>query len=42
MIRGELDEEPLPSGAHRIVSREFPELPADEIRAVIERTRSLL
>jgi diadenosine tetraphosphate (Ap4A) HIT family hydrolase len=42
MIRGELEDEPLPSGAHRIVSREFPELPAEEIRAVIERTRALL
>jgi Diadenosine tetraphosphate (Ap4A) hydrolase and other HIT family hydrolases len=42
MIRGELADEPLSNGAHRLVSREFPELPEDEIRAVIERTRALL
>jgi diadenosine tetraphosphate (Ap4A) HIT family hydrolase len=42
MIRGEVVEEPLPSGAGRITSREFPELPAEEIRAVIGRTTRLL
>lgn len=42
MIRGEVVEEPLPSGASRIVSRDFPELPADEIRLVIDRAAELL
>lgn len=42
IIRGELAEEPLPSGATRLVSREFDELPADEIAAVVERARQLL
>lgn len=42
IIRGDFSYEPMPSGAHRIVSRDFPELPSDEIEAVIERTRSLL
>lgn len=42
IIRGDVTYEPMPSGAHRIVSREFPELPADQIDAVIEHTRSLL
>jgi diadenosine tetraphosphate (Ap4A) HIT family hydrolase len=42
IIRGEISYEPMPSGAHRIVSREFPELPAEEIDAVIERARALL
>ncbi len=42
IIRGEVEEVPLPSGAHRLISRDFPELPASEIRAVIERTRTRL
>lgn len=42
IIRGELVMEPHPSGAKRMVSREFPELPAEEIAAVVERTCRLL
>ncbi|HVM25746.1 MAG TPA: hypothetical protein VM253_10160 [Candidatus Limnocylindrales bacterium] len=42
LIRGEVVYEPQPSGAQRIVSREFAELPADEIAGVIERARVLL
>ena len=42
IIRGEFTYEPMPSGAQRIVSRDFPELPTQEIDAVIERARSLL
>jgi diadenosine tetraphosphate (Ap4A) HIT family hydrolase len=42
IIRGELAYEALPSGAQRMVSREFPELPAETIRAVIHRTRAIL
>jgi diadenosine tetraphosphate (Ap4A) HIT family hydrolase len=42
MIRGEFDLEPHPSGASNIVSRDFPELPAEEILAVVERARSIL
>ncbi len=42
IIRGDLSYEPMPNGAQRIVSRDFPELPAGVIDAVIERTRSLL
>ena len=42
LIRGEFDDVPLPSGAHQLVSRDFPELPVEEIRAVIERTRAAL
>jgi diadenosine tetraphosphate (Ap4A) HIT family hydrolase len=42
MIRGELDDIPLPSGAHQLVSREFPEVPEEELRAVMGRTRDLL
>ena len=41
-LRGELVEERLPSGASRIVSREFPEVASDEIAAVVARTRKLL
>jgi diadenosine tetraphosphate (Ap4A) HIT family hydrolase len=42
IIRGEMTYEPMPSGAQRIVSREFPAVPAEEIDAVIDRARSLL
>ena len=42
VIRGEVAYEPQPSGAQKIVSRDFPELDADEIGAVIERARELL
>lgn len=42
IVRGDIIDEPLPSGAHRMVSTEFEELPAAEIRAVIERTRERL
>ena len=42
IVRGELVMEPHPSGASRMVSREFAELPADEIAAVAERARALL
>ena len=42
IIRGELTYEPHPSGAKRMVSGEFPELPAEEIAAVMERARRLL
>ena len=42
IIRGDFTYEPMPSGAQRIVSRDFPELPTQEIDAVIERARSLL
>lgn len=41
IIRGELVMEPHPSGAKRMVSRDFAELPADEIAAVAERARRL-
>lgn len=42
IIRGDLELEPHRSGAKRMVSREFPELPSEEIHAVIERARELL
>jgi diadenosine tetraphosphate (Ap4A) HIT family hydrolase len=42
IIRGAMDDVPLLSGAHRLFSREFPERPPEELRAVIERTRELL
>ena len=42
LIRGDFAYEPLPGGAQRIVSRDFPELPAEEIRAVIDQARALL
>lgn len=42
IIRGEVAEEKLPSGATRMTSLEFRELPRAEIEAMIERTTRLL
>ena len=42
ILRGEVVEEPLPSGATRLVSMEFDELPKVQIRDVIDRTAALL
>jgi len=42
MMRGELVETSLPSGATAIVSREFPQLPPSQHDAVRERIRLLL
>jgi diadenosine tetraphosphate (Ap4A) HIT family hydrolase len=42
IIRGAVVEEKLPSGAGRITSRDFTDLPREEIRSVIERTREKL
>lgn len=37
MVRGELQEERLPSGVTRFVSTEFPPIPEHELRAVGQR-----
>jgi diadenosine tetraphosphate (Ap4A) HIT family hydrolase len=42
LIRGEVVEEILPSGAGRITSRDFPPLPENELRAVADRVREML
>lgn len=42
MIRGELVVEKLENGAERIVSKEFPPLPEDELRDMAERVRQRL
>lgn len=42
MIRGEVSETKLPSGATAIVSRDFPQLPASEHEAVGRRIRRAL
>jgi len=42
IIRGELVQAPQPSGAVRMISREFAYLPSHEIEAVIDRARTLL
>jgi len=42
LLRGEFEETPLPSGATAFVSKDFPALPDDELRAVAERVRELL
>jgi diadenosine tetraphosphate (Ap4A) HIT family hydrolase len=39
MIRGEIVEEKLPSGATLFFSKEFPALPRDQLMAVAERVR---
>jgi diadenosine tetraphosphate (Ap4A) HIT family hydrolase len=42
IIRGEVAEEKLPSGATRMTSLDFSEVPRPEIGAMIERTTRLL
>ncbi len=42
LIRGEIVEEHLPSGATRVTSLEFPALPESKLRAVADRVRGLL
>lgn len=42
LIKGEVVEERLPSGAGRITSKEFPPLPEAELRAIAARVRKSL
>lgn len=42
MIRGEFTEEPLPSGAVAIVSKDFPSVPEEELRATAGAIRDQL
>jgi len=42
LIRGEVEEQHLPSGASRITSREFPPLDEAELRAVADLVRASL
>lgn len=42
IIRGEVDEQRDASGATRLVSRDFPEVGAEELRRIAERARALL
>jgi diadenosine tetraphosphate (Ap4A) HIT family hydrolase len=42
MIRGEFTEEPLPSGAVAIVSKDFPSVPEEELRATAGAIRQQL
>lgn len=42
ILRGEVDIEELPSGAGRLISREFPETPAATLASVRNRARALL
>ena len=42
IIRGDVAEEPDASGAVRLVSRDFPEVSAQELRRTADRARTLL
>ena len=42
MIKGEVEERPLPSGAVAFVSKDYPEIDEERLRAVAESVRSLL
>jgi diadenosine tetraphosphate (Ap4A) HIT family hydrolase len=42
ILRGEFEAHPLPSGATAYVSKDFPALPEQELRAAAERVRALL
>jgi len=41
-IQGELEEQVLENGATGLVSKDYPPLPLDELRAAIDRLRALL
>jgi diadenosine tetraphosphate (Ap4A) HIT family hydrolase len=42
ILRGQLEERPLPSGAVSLISKDFPEVPAEELARVADRVRKLL
>jgi diadenosine tetraphosphate (Ap4A) HIT family hydrolase len=42
MIKGELEERELPSGAIALISKDYPEIDEDRLRAVVQRARQLL
>jgi diadenosine tetraphosphate (Ap4A) HIT family hydrolase len=42
LIKGDMESVPLPSGAGRVISKEFPELPDEELRGVADRVRDRL
>lgn len=42
MVKGKLVEMPLPNGATLLVSREYPPLPDEELRAAANRIRQIL
>lgn len=42
LLRGEFEERPLPSGAVSFISKDFPEVPVEELARVADRVRSLL
>jgi diadenosine tetraphosphate (Ap4A) HIT family hydrolase len=42
MLRGEFIEEPLPSGAVAITSKDFPSVPEEDLRLTAERIRDRL
>lgn len=42
ILRGNVTSETLPSGATRIVSKDFPPRPRQELQATVERIRGLL
>jgi len=41
-IQGELEEQVLENGATGLVSKDYPPIPLDELRAAIDRLRALL
>ncbi len=42
IIKGEIESRPLPSGATELISKDFPALPEDELRACADRAATLL
>jgi diadenosine tetraphosphate (Ap4A) HIT family hydrolase len=42
LIRGEVEERKLPSGATEFISKDHPDLPQEEVAAVISRARELM
>lgn len=42
ILRGEFEERPLPSGALSVISKDFPDVPVEELTRVAGRVRELL
>lgn len=42
VIKGEVEEYPLESGATMVVSKDYPDVPSERLRAIAGRTRELL
>jgi diadenosine tetraphosphate (Ap4A) HIT family hydrolase len=42
VLKGEFVEEPLPHGGYALVSKDYPAIPPEQLRAIADRVRHLL